>query len=138
MQVKAKQKARPFYSQFMESTSGAGAQGPIRTTRKAGRKGNDVDSDGDVGQLPPKTNPIVRPPRPPMVTLKAGLKGNDIDSDGDVGVTPGPGPITTLKAGAKGNDIDSDDDIGVSPPVFTTMKAGRKGNDVDSDADVRP
>ena len=131
MQVK---KARPFYSQFMESTSGAEAQAPVHTTKKAGRKGNDVDGDGDVGQLPPRPNPIVSPPRPPMVTMKAGVKGNDIDSDGDVGVSPGP--ITTMKAGRNGNDNDSD--VGVSPPVFTTMKAGRKGNDVDSDADVRP
>ena len=111
--MQIKKTARPFYAQFMESTSGVEDKAPIHTTKKAGRKGNDVDGDADVGQMPPRPNPIVSPPSPPMVTMKAGLKGNDIDSDGDVGVSPRP-PMTTRKAGRKGNDVDNDIDVGVA------------------------
>ena len=77
--MQVKKSARPFYSQFMESTGGPEVKEQIRTTKKAGRKGNDVDGDGDFGQLPPRPNPIVRPPNPPMTTLKAGIKGKRLE-----------------------------------------------------------
>jgi hypothetical protein len=118
----------PFFAQFMQPTAGTDPSPPM-TTRKAGLKGNDVDSDGDVG---------VAPGAPVYTTMKAGLKGNDADSDGDVGVAPGEPVYTTMKAGLKGNDVDSDGDVGVSnkTPIYTTLKAGLKGNDIDGDTDV--
>jgi hypothetical protein len=92
----------PFFAQFMQPTSGNDPS-PVNTTRKAGAKGNDIDSDGDVGV---STKPI-------YTTLKAGLKGNDADGDSDVGVSDKTPIYTTLKAGLKGNDIDGDTDVGV-------------------------
>ena len=143
-------KDRPFYAQFMNSTDG------VVTTKKAGPKGNDVDTDTDAGQAVqvgsttkkggPKGNDVdsdedatADGPGPIMTTMKAGTKGNDMDGDTDTGVDAGGPTMTTMKAGSKGNDMDGDDDgfeRGGGRPIMTTMKAGPKGNDIDVDADA--
>jgi hypothetical protein len=83
MKANTKQDAtRPFFARLLEGTcdkQGAETQGkggePVRTTRKAGKGGNDIDHDQDTFQRPNVP--------PPMTTMKAGKCGNDCDNDSD-------------------------------------------------------